>query len=73
MEGVMKALEERYWLPQIRTQKEAVDWLLAEVRNAQLDGSVTTAGEALQLAKSLVRTAVSRKYSVCSVQDEAEM
>lgn len=26
------ALEERYWLPQIRTQKEAIDWLLGEVR-----------------------------------------
>ena len=26
------ALEERFWLPQIRTQKEAVDWLLGEVR-----------------------------------------
>lgn len=26
------ALEQRFWLPQIRTQKEAVDWLLSEVR-----------------------------------------
>ena len=27
-----KALADRYWLPKIRTQKEAVDWLLSEVR-----------------------------------------
>ncbi|MEO1998215.1 MAG: hypothetical protein ABGZ17_23475, partial [Planctomycetaceae bacterium] len=26
------ALQARFWLPQIRTQKEAVNWLLAEVR-----------------------------------------
>lgn len=26
-----KALKERFWLPQIRTQKEALDWLNAEV------------------------------------------
>jgi hypothetical protein len=26
------ALSERFWLPQIRTQKEAVDWLLSEVK-----------------------------------------
>ncbi len=29
---VAAALEERFWLPEIRTQKEAIDWLLAEVR-----------------------------------------
>ncbi len=30
--ALAEALQERFWLPQIRTQKEAVDWLLAEVR-----------------------------------------
>ncbi len=29
---VAAALSERFWLPKIRTQKEAVDWLLSEVR-----------------------------------------
>lgn len=30
--AVAEALKERFWLPEIRTQKEAVDWLLAQVR-----------------------------------------
>jgi len=30
--AVAAALEERFWLPEIRTQKEAVEWLLQEVR-----------------------------------------
>ncbi len=29
---VARALEERFWLPQIRTQREAVEWLLGEVK-----------------------------------------
>ena len=32
-------LKERYWLPEIRTQKEAVDWLLSEVRKFPKVGS----------------------------------
>ena len=30
--AVASALKDRFWLPVIRTQKEAVDWLLSEVR-----------------------------------------
>ncbi len=30
--AMARVLEDRFWLPQIRTQKEAVDWLLAEVK-----------------------------------------
>jgi hypothetical protein len=30
-EGLVKALKERWWLPEIRTQKEALDWLNSEV------------------------------------------
>jgi hypothetical protein len=30
-EALTKALKERWWLPEIRTQKEALDWLNAEV------------------------------------------
>lgn len=29
--ALARALKQRFWLPQIRTQKEAVDWLLGEV------------------------------------------
>ncbi len=36
---VTAALKERYWLPEIRTQKEAVDWLLSEVRKFPKVGS----------------------------------
>lgn len=38
--ALAKALQERHWLPTIRTQKEAVQWLLAEVRKFPKRGSV---------------------------------
>ena len=38
--AMAKALKERFWLPEIRTQKESLDWLLAEVAKFPKVGSV---------------------------------
>src|SRR5262249_49520850 len=35
-----RALKERYWLPQIRTQREAVHWLLGEVEKFPKKGPI---------------------------------
>ena len=38
--AMAKVLKERFWLPEIRTQKESLDWLLAEVAKFPKVGSV---------------------------------
>jgi len=37
--ALMAALKERFWLPEIRTQKEALDWLYAEVQKFPKKGN----------------------------------
>lgn len=38
--GLVKVLQERFWLPVIRTQKEALNWLIEEVGKFPKKGSV---------------------------------